>query len=86
MIYKGATSIHITKTVLPNTVICCFKSLRHSVSLSSFFKIYFIDTELIYDAVLISAARQSDSAMHVYASFFIFTSITAYHKTLNTAP
>ena len=24
--------------------------------------------------------------MHVYASFFIFTSITAYHKTLNTAP
>ena len=41
-----------------------------------FFKIYFIEVELIYNIVLVSTVQQSDSAViHVYTFFFIFFSI-----------
>ena len=42
--------------------------------LFKFFK-FLIEVQLIYKAVLIFAAQQSDSAIHIYTFFFIFFSI-----------
>ena len=35
---------------------------------------------------LISAVQQSDSVIHIYTFFFIFFSITVYHRMLNIVP
>ena len=35
-----------------------------------FFLIYFIEVELIYNIVLVSAVQHSDSVIHTYAFFF----------------
>jgi len=53
---------------------------------SSFFFVYlFIQVELTYNIVLISAEQLSDSVIHVYI-LFIFFSIIVYHKILNMVP
>ena len=51
-----------------------------------FKKIYFIEVQLIYNVVLISAVQQSDSVIHIYTFFFIFFSIMVYHRILNIVP
>ena len=51
-----------------------------------FFKIYFIEVQLIYTVVLISAVQQSDSVIHMYTFFFILFSIMVYHRILNIVP
>ena len=51
-----------------------------------FLKIYFIEVRLIYNVMLISTVQQSNSVILVYIYFFIFFSITVYHKTLNIVP
>ena len=49
---------------------------------------FFFEVQLIYNAVLITAVQQSDSAIHTHThthSFFLtFFSIMVYHRTLNT--
>ena len=44
----------------------------------NFKKSYFIEVQLIYNDVLISAIRQSGSVIHIYPFFFIFFSIMVY--------
>ena len=41
---------------------------------------------LVYNAVLISAVQQNDSAIHTYTSFLIVFSIMFYSRTLNVVP
>ena len=48
----------------------------------SFFKIYFVEVQLIYNIVLISAVQQSDSVVHTYTFF----SIMIYLRILNIVP
>ena len=45
----------------------------------------FIEVELIYNVVLMSAVRQSDSVIHIYiyAFFFVFFFTMAYLRILN---
>ena len=50
-----------------------------------FFVYLFIQVELTYNIVLISAEQLSDSVIHVYI-LFIFFSIIVYHKMLNMVP
>ena len=40
----------------------------------------------MYNVVLISAVRHSDSVIHIYTLFFIFFSITVSHRMLNIVP
>ena len=55
---------------------------------------YFIDVQLIYNAVLISAIQQSDWFMYLYTHIhthtwifsFILFSMMVYHKILNIVP
>ena len=47
---------------------------------------FFIEVQLIYNVVLISAVQQSDSFIHIHAFFFIFFSIMVYHRILNIVP
>ena len=49
------------------------------VFLKYFLKYLVLFIKLVYNAVLISAAQQSDSVIHLYAFFFIFFSIMVYH-------
>ena len=46
---------------------------------------FVIETELIYNVVLISAVQQSDSVKHIY-SVFLFISRMVYHRALNIVP
>ena len=48
-----------------------------------FFK-KFVEMQLVYNVVLISAAQQSNAGIHIYMLFFIFFSIMVYHRLLNT--
>ena len=53
---------------------------------SFFFFVYlFVQVELTYNIVLISAVQRSDSVIHIYI-LFIFFSIMVYHKMLNMVP
>ena len=54
--------------------------------LKVFIYLYFIDIELIYSVMLISALQQSDSFILIYTFFFAFFSIMAYHRILNIVP
>ena len=45
----------------------------------------FIDIQLTYSVVLISAVWQSDSVIHTLL-FFIFFSILVHHRILNIVP
>ena len=47
-----------------------------------FFKVYFIEVELICCVVLISAVQESDSVIHMHTFF----SIMVYHRILNRVP
>ena len=47
---------------------------------------YFIELQLIYNVVLISAVQKSDSVIHMYTFFLIFFSMMVYCRTLNIAP
>ena len=49
------------------------------------FLIYFIEVQLIYNVVLISAVQQIDSVIYIYI-YFIFFSIMVYHRILNIVP
>ena len=49
----------------------------------NFIYLFFIEEQLNYNVVLITAVQQSDSVIHVYILFHIF-SIMVYHKILNT--
>ena len=48
--------------------------------------LFLSEVQLIYNVVLISAIQQSDSVIHTYIFFFIFFSITVYHRVLNIVP
>ena len=50
-----------------------------------FFVYLFVQVELTYNIVLISAVQRSDSVIHIYI-LFIFFSIMVYHKMLNMVP
>ena len=48
---------------------------------------FFMEVQLIYNVVLISAVQQSDSVIHIYTFFFkILLSIMVYHSILNIVP
>ena len=49
-----------------------------------FKKVYFIIVDL--NVVLISAVQQSDSVIHISIFFFIFFSVTVYHRILTMVP
>ena len=55
------------------------KSRLKEVRVFVFFN--FIEVQLIYNIVLISAVQQSDSVIHIF--FFISFSIMVYHRILN---
>ena len=67
--------------------------LLHTKPLKIFFLVYFIDIQLIYNAVLITAVQQNDTVTHIYVCvyiyiyihtfFFILFSIMVYHRVLN---
>ena len=57
---------------------CLFIFIRNSYIV--LFKNYFIEVELIYNAVLIFAVQQSDSVIPVYTFFFLFFSSMVYHR------
>lgn len=47
----------------------------------------FIEVELLYYVLLVSAVRQSESAIRMYISlFFGFSSHLGHHRALNKAP
>ena len=49
-----------------------------------FFKIYFIKVQLTYNAVLVSGAQQSDSAIYVHIYSYIYIYIyTLFHYDLS---
>ena len=48
--------------------------------------LFLIEVELIYNVVLISAVQQSDSVIHTYTFFFIFSSIMVFLRILNIVP
>ena len=45
----------------------------------------FIELQLIYNVVLISGVRCSDS-VYIYMFFFLFFPIMVYHRILNSVP
>ena len=47
---------------------------------------FFIEVQLIFSVVLISAIQQSDSFIHIHTLFFILFSITVYRRILNIVP
>ena len=55
-------------------------------SCGSFFFIFFIEVELIYNVVATSAVQQSDSVIHTYTFFFILFSVMVYPRILNIVP
>ena len=56
------------------------------ISLSLAIVIFFIEVQLIHNAVLISALQKSDSVIHIDTFFFILFSIVVYHRILNIFP
>ena len=58
------------------------------LNLIFFSEMYFIEVQLIYNVVLISAVQQNDSVthIHVYAYIYIFLSIMVYYRILNIVP
>ena len=56
------------------------------VKTTIFKKMYFIEVELIYNVVLISAVQQSGSVAHICTFFTIFFSTMGYHRLLNIVP
>ena len=44
---------------------------------------FLIQVELVYNVVLISAVQHSDSVIHIYTFFLVFSSIMVYHRILN---
>ena len=63
-----------------------FKKLVPVFQTTRIFKIYFMEVQLIYNVVLISAVQQSDSVTHIYIFLFVFFSIMVYHRILSTVP
>ena len=52
-----------------------------------FVNLFFIEVQLIYNAVLVSGVQQSASVIHIFIhSFKIFFSGMAYQKVLNLVP
>ena len=52
-----------------------------------FVNLFFIEVQLIYNAVLVSGVQQSASVIHIYLFFFRFFSIIGnYYKILNIVP
>ena len=53
-----------------------------------FLNLFFVDIQLIYNVVLISAVQQTDSVVHIYTFFFvdIFFSMMVYPRISNIVP
>ena len=64
-----------------------FIQRQHACQIILFFfgKISFMEVELIYGAVLISAVPQRDSVIHIYI-LFVFPSMVVYHRIANSFP
>lgn len=72
--FKGLKPVNKPKTVQKLTFLLLVKN-----------KNFFIEVQLIYNAVLISIAQQSYSVLHIQTLFFlIIFSIMAYHRMLTT--
>ena len=50
------------------------------------FLVSFIEVQLIYNVVLISAIQQSDSVIHICTFFLNIPFHVAYHRLLNIVP
>ena len=46
----------------------------------------FIEVRLIFNVVLVSGVRQSDSNIYIYIFFSRFFSLTGYYRILNRVP
>ena len=67
-----------------------FRLYRGNMPVKLFFffffgKISFMEVELIYGAVLISAVHQRDSVIYIYI-LFLFPSMVVYHRIANSFP
>ena len=51
-----------------------------------YFLIYFIEVWLIYNVLLISVVKHSDSVIHIYLFFFIFLSVMVCYMILTIVP
>ena len=52
-----------------------------------FYNLFFIETELIYNVVLVlGIIQQSDSILYTYMFLFIFFTIMGYCRILNIVP
>ena len=70
-------------TLHPNSAVFSLLNDRFLFFLILF---YFIEVQLTYNVVFISAVQQSDSVIHIYTFFFIFFSIIFYHRILDIVP
>ena len=50
------------------------------------FNLFFIETELIYNVLVLGVIQQSDSILYTYMFLFIFFTTMGYYRILNIVP